>query len=157
MKSAGLSWVGTIVGVAGLAVVGIGGYNWLNSGCPLGGCGSETAIVQASAAAADAKSGGCCPLGEANVQTVAAKAECSDKSSCETATACESKTACGDTTEATVTTVAATAKAEGCCMNKSATECCKSEGKECLPTNCAEKADGCTDKTDKGQHADDPS
>jgi hypothetical protein len=156
MKNAGLSWVGTIVGVAGLAAVGIGGYNWLNSGCPLGGCATEAAIVQA-AAAGDTKAGGCCPLGETNVQTVAATGGCSDKSSCGTATACEGKTACGDKSEAAVTTVAATAKAEGCCMNKSASECCKSEGKECQPENCAGKADGCSDKTDKAQHAADPS
>lgn len=152
MKNAGLSWVGTIVGVAGLAAVGIGGYNWLNSGCPLGGCSTETAIVQASAAAAAVKADGCCPLGESNVQTVAATGECADKAGC------EGKTACGEkTTEAAVTTVAATAKAEGCCMNKSATECCKSEGKECQPANCAEKAGSCGDKAEKHQHAADPS
>lgn len=58
-KSTGASWVGTVIGVAALAAIGIGGYNTLRTGCPLGSCESP---AQVNAAAPAAKTDGCCPL-----------------------------------------------------------------------------------------------
>lgn len=100
-KASGASWVGTVVAVAALAAVGIGGYNYLSSGCPLGiGCDSGAQ----TAAAGHTKSDGCCPLTEAAVVTTVASTDCCKNKSAEECckAAGESCTPanCGDKTEA---------------------------------------------------------
>jgi hypothetical protein len=99
MKNAsGASWVGTVVAVAALAAIGIGGYNFLRTGCPLGtGCdsASSSACGSASASKADA----CCPLTEAAI-TPAAKTDCckgkSAEECCKTSGEGCAESTCGD-------------------------------------------------------------
>jgi hypothetical protein len=98
MKSAsGASWVGTVVAVAALAAIGIGGYNFLRTGCPLGtGCESGSAACESAAAT---RADSCCPLTEAAVKPVA-NAECckgkSPEECCKTTGEGCSGASCGD-------------------------------------------------------------
>lgn len=118
-NSRGSSLVASVVAVVGLVGLGVGGFNLVRTGCPLGGCsaGTETVISNvdyAKPADLSKKSGcplsaGSCSSTEAVVSTVAAveatksacpmAADCSAecRAACEAGgSSCESKDACNE-------------------------------------------------------------
>lgn len=113
-----------VLALVGLVGLGVGGYNWVSTGCPLGSCKPGDAAV--TTASTIEKAGECalCPAHEVvAVQTVAAtsKADCSEAHDC-----------------------AAEAKGGECC--KGAGEACCQEGavtEASLKTECPESAAHC--------------
>ncbi|MBM4108429.1 MAG: hypothetical protein FJ255_06390 [Phycisphaerae bacterium] len=129
-KASGASWVGTVVAVAALAAVGIGGYNVLRTGCPLGtGCGDS------AAAASETKGDACCPLTAAGAVTPVANTECckgkSAEECCKAAGEACTPANCGD-------------KAEGCgektgeCPGDAKPECPEGKGECHGKSECTE-------------------
>jgi len=137
------------IGVVGLSLVGVGGYNLISTGCPLGSCASDTTAV--TAVAADAED---CPLGcegdTATTKLVAADgkdcdpADCEGKTDCDPAD-CEGKSDC----EGAKTTLVA-ADGEDC-----SSKCSAEEKAECDSANVKTVAAGldCSQKCSSQQIA----
>lgn len=73
-----------ILALVGLVGLGVGGYNWVQTGCPLGSCEAPAASMTATAE----KTGDCalCPAHDSTAITTVADtskaADCSDKADC---------------------------------------------------------------------------
>lgn len=124
MKASGTFSLTPVLALVGLVGLGVGGYNWVSTGCPLGS--SRTAAV--STASTSEKGGDCalCPSHDstaAAVTTVAdtSKADCSAEKDC-----------------------SAEAKGGECC--KGAGQACCQEGaiqEASMKTECSESAAHC--------------
>jgi hypothetical protein len=128
-----------VLAILGLGVLGVGGYNFATTGCPLGSCESKSSnVTQVSNAAGKADE--CCALG---ATLVADKSEaCTEKAASE----CSTGTDCGSCPDAGVcpfkneknadgTVVQASQKAEGHCPSSGS---CPTTG-SCPETKQAEK------------------
>jgi len=118
-----------VLAIVGLIGLGVGGYNMLRTGCPLGTCQDSTDAVVTTVAASTAETAEkACPLGcsgekpGADIKTVALTADTAAPAPC---------------TEATE-----------CCKGKEAEDCCKSKNDGACPGT--EEACGTTTEA-KGQ------
>lgn len=127
MKACGAYSLTPVLALIGLVGLGVGGYNWVSTGCPLGSCSTTTASVTAASTSTTAK-GDCalCPAhGEATVTTVAdtAKADCSAQHDC-----------------------AAEAKGGECCKGAGGACCQEGAMQEASMKECSDSAAGhCTE------------
>lgn len=159
MQNRGSISISSVLAVVGLVGLGIGGFNFARTGCPLGSCGASANATLVNVADKAEKSESCCPLHTgAVVETVAVE----KKEGCCGGAAVGTENCCGgcSTTDGAVTPVA---NAEACvaktdCGSKS--ECSEADKAGCegdkaglTPVNndaatsdCAEKS-GCESKS----------
>lgn len=140
-SNSGSSTVTALLAIVGVGLVGLGGMNYMRTGCPLGmykACDS----VAVQSVAAGAKSDSCCPVSEgATVAQVKSEGTCSDaKGACDSEKSCDAAKSCeGDKAAAVVNaagTKADSKDATSCCKGK--TEgCCKEDGGSCTDSACA--------------------
>lgn len=124
MKS-GMGSLTPVLALVGLVGLGVGGYNWVSTGCPLGSCSDSASKMTATSMDAKKADGHCalCPSESeaAAVTTVAhtTAADCSAEKDC-----------------------AAEAKGGDCC--KGSTESCCQETKEVAEkTECSDSKSEC--------------
>ncbi len=130
-----------VLAIIGLVGLGVGGYNMLSTGCPLGTCDkAETAVVTPAAATTEvAVEKQACPLScsgekaEADVKTVALTAEKAEGATCAEKAACDTATACTESSS--------------CCQGKEAGDCCKSKNGGTCPGTAEACGTGATATT----------
>jgi hypothetical protein len=127
-KSRGVSLVASLIAVVGLTGLGVGGFNMVKTGCPLGGCSSAATAATLTPVVNHSDKAGGCPMGgtacasttvlPAVAKTDAAteakstcpfakdcSAEC--RAACENGgSTCESKESCAEAKTATATPAA---------------------------------------------------
>ncbi len=150
--------------IASIVAVGVGGYaayNYTTTGCVLGSCDSESAIVEtegnAQAVSATGELAGECSAAE----MAACETACAEATACEdAAAACDKATDCAEATECTkdagVLEVAATEGSDECALScdaekiAAASDCnscaetgeCDGECGEIAATETADNSDG---------------
>ena len=144
-----------VLAVAGVALVGVGGYRMISGGCSDGACGDKIVAV-------DNAHEGCalCPSDKVVEASLATGGECTLNASCESKAACETKSECTEgksecegkvcpMTGQTATPVALETEAKEC---KEGKDGCTGDGKNGCCGNCAAgNTAACCKKTEGGQ------
>lgn len=133
MKACGTYSLTPVLALVGLVGLGVGGYNWVSTGCPLGGCGAPEAVMTATSVE---KTGDCA--------------------------LCPSHDAAAVTTVAHTTSAADCSAAHDCAAEAKGGDCCKGAGEACCQetaavttvalekSECSESAKSCSE-SDKAQ------
>ncbi len=154
MDLASISLVKPVIALVGLAAVGVGGYNLVTTGCPLGTCQEEAAVTTAATSTGDECALGCgsCDESAKTVQLVADEAKsCCDSEGATQLVADEAKSGCCESEAAAAVQLVAD-KATDSCEGKTdcSTPC---EGKDAATVQlvaagtCEGKSD-CAEKSD---------
>lgn len=126
MKACGACSLTPVLALVGLVGLGVGGYNWVSTGCPLGGCHGDSASKITTISTNPTVKEGDCPLCPGHSETTLVKTESSD---CAAAHDCSAE-----------------AKGDGSCCQKMAEE--KKEASEAAKPDGPAAEQTKADKTD---------
>jgi len=120
MKACGICSLTPVLALVGLVGLGVGGYNWVSTGCPLGSCADSAASVTA-ASTSDKTPGDCalCPAHDGAAMTTVADTSAAD---CSAAADCAAEAKGGECCKGA---------GEACCQQTAMKECSEAAMKEC--------------------------
>lgn len=121
MKACGTMSLTPVLALIGLVGLGVGGYNWVSTGCPLGSCSPGAKVTTTAAATTEPGHCALCPA-EGKAAVVAAALVSTEKADCSEAKDC-----------------AAEVKGGECCKGAAAA-CCQDEKVAEAKTECTEAA-----------------
>ncbi|MCC6678402.1 MAG: hypothetical protein IT436_14790 [Phycisphaerales bacterium] len=109
-----------VLALVGLVGLGVGGYNWVSTGCPLGSC--ETPAASMTAASTSEKTGDCALCPAHDTAAVTTVADTSKSADCSTAHDCAAQAKGGECCKGA---------GQACCQEAAMKECSDSAMKEC--------------------------